>query len=170
MSDWSTTPRRSFASPSADLEDGGAMKSAFMKDSAAAGSGLPRNARALALAAAALLVFLFVVPGVASFGVPTHLRADTFAESFRIAVIADLDQASKREGGKSWYSVYLTGTLRRKGEAYDMSWDAPVELATAHNEVRRLAAAARHARAQPALTIARNPHPTPPGGPRLRAV
>ena len=154
------------------------MKSAFMKDSAA-GSALPRNVRALALAAAALLVFLFIVPGVASFGVPTHLRADTFAESFRIAVIADLDQASKREGGKSWYSVYLTGTLRRKGEAYDMSWDAPVELATAHNEVRARALAVVRAQcelARAALAHARARRPRkslrhiPAGGPRLRAV
>ncbi len=66
-----------------------------------------------------------------------HLRTDTFPDSFRIAVIADLDQSSKREGKQSWYSLYMTGTLRRKGEAYDVSWDAPAEVATAHNEAGR---------------------------------
>ena len=29
------------------------------------------------------------------------------------------------------------GTLRRKGETYDISWDAPAEVATAHNEAGR---------------------------------
>ena len=66
-----------------------------------------------------------------------HLRTDTFPESFRIAVIADLDQTSKREGKASWYSLYMTGTLRRKGETYEVAWDAPAELATAHNEAGR---------------------------------
>lgn len=68
---------------------------------------------------------------------PQHLRTDTFPDSFRIAVIADLDQGSKREGKQSWYSLYMTGTLRRKGEAYDVTWDAPAEVATAHNEAGR---------------------------------
>jgi len=31
----------------------------------------------------------------------------------------------------------MTGTLRRRGEAYDVSWDAPAELSTAHNEAGR---------------------------------
>ena len=68
---------------------------------------------------------------------PQHLRTDTFPDSFRIAVIADLDQGSKREGKQSWYSLYMTGTLRCKGEAYDITWDAPAEVATAHNEAGR---------------------------------
>ncbi len=66
-----------------------------------------------------------------------HLRADTFPESFRLAVIADLDTASKRAGKESWFSLYMTGTLRRRGEAYELAWDAPAEVATAHNEAGR---------------------------------
>ena len=31
----------------------------------------------------------------------------------------------------------MTGTLRRKGETYEMSWDSAAELETAHNEAGR---------------------------------
>lgn len=31
----------------------------------------------------------------------------------------------------------MTGTLRRRGETYEISWDAPAELTTAHNEAGR---------------------------------
>ncbi len=66
-----------------------------------------------------------------------HLRSDTFPESFRLAVISDLDQKSKRDGKEKWFSIYMTGTLRRKGETYDMTWDSAAELETAHNEAGR---------------------------------
>jgi soluble calcium-activated nucleotidase 1 len=31
----------------------------------------------------------------------------------------------------------MTGTLRRKGDTYEIAWDAPAEVATAHNEAGR---------------------------------
>jgi soluble calcium-activated nucleotidase 1 len=68
---------------------------------------------------------------------PQHLRLDKFPETFRIAVIADLDQRSKKENGKQWSTTYMTGTLRRKGESYDIKWDSPTEMATSHNEAGR---------------------------------
>jgi soluble calcium-activated nucleotidase 1 len=83
-------------------------------------------------------------------------RLDVFPDSFRLAVIADLDQRSKREGrdaGKLWHSIYMTGTLRRAGGelalagpgaaagasagGYSMAWDAPAEVQTGHNEAGR---------------------------------
>ena len=148
----------------ADLEDGGAMKSPTSKP-----DGALSRARLVTLggALAGLILTIFMIHRLMVVGVVSHLRSDTFPESFRIAVIADLDQTSKRE--KSWYSIYMTvrsltphpeqpyflrtrsphahlprpsprlpqGTLRRKGETYDVSWDAPADVSTAHNEAGR---------------------------------
>jgi hypothetical protein len=43
------------------------------------------------------------------------LRLDRFPETFRLGVIADLDQRSKRDTGSSWYSVYMTVRGRGAG-------------------------------------------------------
>lgn len=59
---------------------------------------------------------------------------ESFPESFRIAVVADLDKKSKKtdaKGKDSWTSMYMTGTLHRQGSTYSISWDAPAELTTA---------------------------------------
>ena len=45
----------------------------------------------------ALILTILVVHRMTSVGGTTYLRSDTFPESFRIAVIADLDQSSKKE-------------------------------------------------------------------------
>jgi soluble calcium-activated nucleotidase 1 len=74
-----------------------------------------------------------------------NLRMDRFPDRFRIAVIADLDKDSKMEGGKTWRSKYMTGTLKRNeggggGEAasqYEVKWDAPADVSTSHNEAGR---------------------------------
>jgi hypothetical protein len=63
-------------------------------------------------AAAALILTVLFLHRMTMTGAVSHLRSDTFPESFRIAVIADLDQSSKKE--KSWYSLYMTVRLRTR--------------------------------------------------------
>jgi len=71
-----------------------------------------------------------------------HLRMDKFPESFRIAVIADLDQKSKKENGKQWFSYYMTASVKRHeldatSSSYEIAWDDPAEVTTSHNEAGR---------------------------------
>lgn len=93
---------------------------------------------AIAIVAALIVLVFFLLPASRPAGeVGGALRLDRFPETFRIAVIADLDQTSKKADGKQWKSTYMTGTLRRKGESYDIKWDAPAEIVTSHNEAGR---------------------------------
>ena len=95
---------------------------------------------------------------------PTQALRERFPESFRIGVISDLDKKSKRSD-KEWYSVYMTvrdfrwaggcdadrpphplthpppppfqGTMQRTSDKYTITWDAPANVVTSHNEAGR---------------------------------
>lgn len=80
-----------------------------------------------------------------------QLLRERFPETFRIAIIADLDKRSKMEGGKLYRAPYVTGTLKRTGEKYSVEWDAAVDLVTSHNEAGRGAELSELVRYQGAL-------------------
>lgn len=64
--------------------------------------------------AVTILFCLYVYQSLrASGGGLSHLRTDTFPDSFRLAVIADLDQSSKKEGKQSWHSLYMTVSCKK---------------------------------------------------------
>ena len=58
--------------------------------------------------AVAVLTAIYLLQTILVGGGLSHLRTDTFPDSFRLAVIADLDQSSKKEGKASWTSQYMT--------------------------------------------------------------
>jgi hypothetical protein len=68
-----------------------------------------------------------------------QLRGATFPfpETFRIAVISDPDKKSKAKDKAEWRAQYMTGTLRRNGETYAVSWDEPASVGTGMNEAGR---------------------------------
>ena len=61
--------------------------------------------------AVAVLTAIYLFQTIFVGGGLSHLRTDTFPDSFRLAVIADLDQSSKKEGKASWTSQYMTVSL-----------------------------------------------------------
>ncbi len=61
--------------------------------------------------AVAVLTAIYLLQTILVGGGLSHLRTDTFPDSFRLAVIADLDQSSKKEGKASWTSQYMTVSL-----------------------------------------------------------
>lgn len=123
---------------STDLEDP-AMKSPFAK----APEVVRQKQIAVGIMLCVMLLALLLLPSLfgGSDGDATlnHLRLDKFPETFRISVIADLDQSSKKDSpkGSTWHSLYMTATLRRSGESYEIEWDQPSEVSTTHNEAGR---------------------------------
>jgi hypothetical protein len=87
---------------------------------------------------AVVIFFFFIAPAVFGSGGGDGLKRGAggasglsyFPESFRIAIIADLDKRSKSSDGKAWKSIYRTGTLARKGSSYSMAWDEASEVTT----------------------------------------
>eukprot|EP00002_Diphylleia_rotans_P018731 TRINITY_DN3626_c0_g1_i3.p1 TRINITY_DN3626_c0_g1~~TRINITY_DN3626_c0_g1_i3.p1 ORF type:complete len:348 (+),score=68.91 TRINITY_DN3626_c0_g1_i3:77-1120(+) len=54
-------------------------------------------------------------------------------DSFRFAIIADMDKASQAAG--AWYSLLRTGVLRRNPDGkYSVTWEEEISLSTAINE------------------------------------
>jgi hypothetical protein len=68
-----------------------------------------------------------------------QLRGATFPfpETFRISVISDPDKKSKAKDKAEWRAQYMTGTLRRTGESYSVTWDVPASVGTGMNEAGR---------------------------------
>jgi soluble calcium-activated nucleotidase 1 len=96
------------------------------------------------MAAVAIGVLLFVFAlSTASPGTTGSLRGgDGIKPSMRIAVIADLDKLSKREGSNGkhhWYSVLQPGTLyyNKGSNAFSVSWGASHDIKTQHSEAGR---------------------------------
>jgi soluble calcium-activated nucleotidase 1 len=68
-----------------------------------------------------------------------QIRGSGLPERFRIAIIADLDQLSKKviDGKTVWHSKYQTGTILRSGDKYAVTWDGALDVTTGHNEAGR---------------------------------
>lgn len=100
--------RRTGSTTFVDLEDpsadGGSMKTPYSKPTDASKARLYTYIGGAVAVLTAIYLFQTIFVG----GGLSHLRTDTFPDSFRLAVIADLDQSSKKEGKASWTSQYMT--------------------------------------------------------------
>lgn len=108
----------------------------------------------VATLAGVVLLALFLLPGAFGGGsdaVSSKLLRERFPETFRIAVIADLDKRSKVKDKSLWRSPYMTGTLKRTGDKYSLAWDEPIDVLTSHNEAGRGAELSELVRYQGAL-------------------
>lgn len=113
--------------------DDAAMKSIFAKPPQHAAS---RHWLVVAAVGAVILV-LWLVSGVFidDNSGPSVIRKQPPAR-YRIGIITDLDKRSKTENGQ-WRATYMTGTLERQGDAFSVTWDAPADVFTSHNEAGR---------------------------------
>ena len=87
------------------------MKSPYTKPEQSSKKLLTYGGVALAVLTCLYLYQTLRMPG----GGLSHLRTDTFPDSFRLAVIADLDQSSKKEGKALWHSLYMTVSVSLLG-------------------------------------------------------
>lgn len=128
------------------------MKNVFSKP-AHAGTDLYQRKWVVGSVVGLLLLALFLLPGLGGAGdaVSSKLLREKFPDTFRIAVIADLDKSSKVKDKNLYRAPYMTGTLKRTGERYSLEWDAPVDLVTSHNEAGRGAELSELVRYQGAL-------------------